>query len=71
MNTMRIPGFTAESSLYKTSEQYDLMGAPNAPEGEQQVLPQRIKLGSPRCFSDCVDFLGPESSARCMSICEE
>jgi hypothetical protein len=70
MNTYTLPGFTAEASLYKTTEQYDLRGAPNAPEGEQQVLPQRTKLGGPNCYSDCIRFLGGASADFCRAVCE-
>ncbi len=56
MNTMNIPGFTAEASFYKTRGYYQLAaGWPNVTGGQpgipqQAIIPQRIKL---RCW-DCV-----------------
>ena len=57
MNTMNIPGFTAETSLYKTSGRYRSLGQRGEPEGTV-VIPQ---LGGPGyigkffCVEDCLE----------------
>ena len=48
MNTM--PGFTAELSLYKTSQHYKLQTSLGA--ATQKLIPQRIKLRDVRCDCD-------------------
>jgi hypothetical protein len=48
MNTM--PGFTAEASLYKTSQHYELQPCSNT--AMQRIIPQRIKLRDVRCDCD-------------------
>ena len=40
MNTMNMPRFTAEASLYKTSGHYRIAGTSNALVGSPGVLPQ-------------------------------
>ncbi len=40
MNTINMPGFTAETSLYKTSGRYRIAGTPNDLGGSRGVLPQ-------------------------------
>jgi hypothetical protein len=42
---MKIPGFTAEASLYKTGESYRIVGTPNDLVGSRGVLPQLRNLG--------------------------
>ncbi len=43
---MRIPGFTAEASLFKSSEPYTMVGALEAPAGGAAVVPQAcVNLG--------------------------
>jgi hypothetical protein len=37
---VNIPGFTAEASLYKTSERYQMAEIPNAPAVGREVVPQ-------------------------------
>jgi hypothetical protein len=37
---MKMPGFTAEVSLYKTSERYQLAAGYTDPAGRQVVIPQ-------------------------------
>ncbi len=37
---MKIPGFTAEASLYKTCGHYRIVGTPNDLVGSRGVLPQ-------------------------------
>jgi hypothetical protein len=50
---MSMPGFTAETSLYKTRGRYRAVaGAPNAKVGSQVVLPQ-LPIGF--CMADCDD----------------
>ncbi len=41
---MKIPGFTAEASLYKTSGHYYRADALNTMAGERKVLPQLRRL---------------------------
>jgi hypothetical protein len=43
---MNIPGFTAEASLYQTSERYQMVGVPNVPVDGREVRPQ---LRHPLC----------------------
>ena len=45
---MAIPGFAAETSLYKTSEPYKMVGAVEALAG-LAVIPQQLAFGC-RCF---------------------
>lgn len=40
MNSINIPGFTAEASIYKTGGPYWMVGAPNDPAGTRGVLAQ-------------------------------
>lgn len=52
MNTMNMPGFTADASLHHPSKHYCLaMGAPDAP-GRGSIVPQRIKLREWTCECD-------------------
>jgi len=44
MNTMKMPGFAAECSLYKGSKHYYLAGTLSALKGGQKVVPQRIRF---------------------------
>ena len=37
---MNIPGFTAEASLYETSDRYQVVGVPNVPPDGREVVPQ-------------------------------
>lgn len=68
MNTMNIPGFTAEVSLYKASERYRMARTINAMANDQKIVPQRIPLCSvePECLNVC--FLQGLGSA-CWRIC--
>jgi hypothetical protein len=43
---MNKPGFTAEASLYQTSERYQMLGVPNVPVDSREVIPQ---LRGPFC----------------------
>ncbi|MDQ3185101.1 MAG: hypothetical protein M3Q16_01275 [Pseudomonadota bacterium] len=52
MNTMNIPGFTADAALGRTSEHYHLaLGAADVPS-RGSVIPQRIKLREWTCECD-------------------
>jgi len=42
MNTMNMPGFTGENSLYQTSERYRLNGAFSAVASDQRVTPAQF-----------------------------
>jgi hypothetical protein len=41
---MKMLGFTAEASLYQTSERYSMARTVNAMVNDQKVVPQRIKI---------------------------
>jgi hypothetical protein len=60
---MRMPEFTAEASLYKTSEPYRMLGGPNGFAGGQVVLPQRWSC---RCTAWCPD---PSQNSHRPSCC--
>jgi hypothetical protein len=49
MNTMSMPGFTAEASLHKASEHYQWISNPSAEAGKRGVIPQRVgpPIGTP------------------------
>jgi hypothetical protein len=52
MNTMNIPGFTADAALNHTSEPYRLaVGATDMPS-RGAIIPQRIKLRDWTCECD-------------------
>jgi hypothetical protein len=61
---MRLPGFTAESSIYRTAEHYSIGGS-WASAANQQVLPASC-IGA--CFQGCMAF-GHMSKAGCMTLC--
>lgn len=42
MNSVDMPGFTAEAALYVTSGRYQLISDNNASEGTERIVPQRI-----------------------------
>ena len=65
---MRLPGFTAEASLFKTDESYRLIGDRAGGGGAQAVIPQLTccfpnALGCVCCynwpFGPCVPVFGP------------
>ena len=58
MNIMNMPGFTAETSLYKTSGHYRMAGTPGDLLGSREVLPQ-LPIGF--CMADC-EFTHPNDS---------
>jgi hypothetical protein len=39
---MNMPGFTAEASLYKTSEHYKAVGTPDVLAGGVEIVPQQF-----------------------------
>jgi hypothetical protein len=63
MNIMKMPGFSAEASLYRTSRQYRM--ASNYVLGSHQVLPQLKSIGF--CMADC-DFT--ESDPLLRDVCK-
>lgn len=50
MNTVHMPGFTADASLYKISQHYKIQASLDM--APQAVIPQRIKLRDVRCDCD-------------------
>ena len=65
MNSMNLPGFSAEASLYKSVRQYRMAGTRKP--GSRGVLPQ-LPIGF--CMADC-DFTehDPLSNAACKFDC--
>lgn len=51
---MRMPGFTAEASLYKTSEAYQLGATWIEAAGGQGVIPQQVVDFAPPICGPCV-----------------
>jgi len=49
---MNMPGFTAEVSLYKTSQRYKLEAGFANGAAKQTIIQQRIKLKDVRCACD-------------------
>ena len=51
MNTMNIPGFTAEASIYQKDEGYHTTRALDAPTDGKTILPQMVcsYSGGARC----------------------
>jgi hypothetical protein len=57
MNSMNLPGFTAEASLYTASERYSMAGTVDATANDQRIVPQRIRLCGhvdPECLAGCL-----------------
>lgn len=52
---MSLPGFNAETSLYRTKLTYRKTGTRRLPPGEGAVVPQRLN-GEPRC-GECSNFI--------------
>ncbi len=50
MIAMNIPGFTAEASLYNTSQLYRLQTSFGT--AAQEIIPQRMKLKTVQCACD-------------------
>jgi hypothetical protein len=62
---MAIPGFTAETSLYKTTEHYKMAGAVGVLPGSAAVMPQQcVNLGPCRA---CLSFR-PFSPQACLTF---
>ena len=56
MNTINMPGFTAEASLYKASERYN-MARTVAMANDQKIVPQRIRICGhvdTECLNGCL-----------------
>jgi hypothetical protein len=67
MNAMTMPGFNAETSLYKTSVHYRLMAASVQANGVMlQQLPRPFQ-GKPDLW--CTDFCYVDESGRCVKDC--
>ena len=54
MNTINMPGFTAEVSLYKTSRPYRLEAGFANGTAKQAIIQQRIKEFDVRCDCDAL-----------------
>lgn len=73
MNTMNMPGFTAEVSLYKAINHYHMVGAIHQDDGT--VHPAQTESGDPfcvpRCFRACIEGGGSgfQCSQECRSEC--
>jgi hypothetical protein len=71
---MNIPEFTAQASLYRTSNSYRSLAFDRASPQRTVLLPQ---LGGPgfegkgNCISDCVDLHPDWTAARCGEICRD
>jgi len=69
---MTIPGFSADASIYTTSEQYR---APQAPRGASGIQPARMK--PQYCYwrdSRCTQFCAgadPDMKYECFSLCDK
>ncbi len=66
---MRIPGFTAETSLYNGSVGYSIVEKFN--QLSNAIRPQFLRC-DPECMSDCIDScweLPPRIRARCRNYC--
>ena len=68
MNTMNIPGFTADTSIYKTRGHYRAMAShPAASANKRAVLPQLPRqLQLLQCLQDCSLA---DSSPFCQQLC--
>ena len=68
MNTMNMPGYTAEASLYRASGHYPAKaGTPEALVDGRGVLPQLPRqLSLLLCLENCADF---DSSPNCRDSC--
>jgi len=69
MNTMRIPGFTADLSLHKISEIYKMANYAMDSLELSLVTPQlRIDANNPWCYDDCVS--AGASMWTCKYLCD-
>jgi len=58
---MKMPGFTAETSLYRSGRRFTIAGAPDAPTKGATVVPQAcVNLGPCRV---CISVRGPVPKA--------
>jgi hypothetical protein len=69
MSTMRMPGFTGEASVYRTSQQYLMTEAPAQACGAIQPASflDRRCYAKCRLTCDCSNFPGPKGV--CMRLC--
>lgn len=65
---MKMPGFTAEASLYRTGEQYHVAGSGEAVKSSRMVSPQLLSIGVGRGEYAC--YLGCRSRGASRSTCE-
>jgi hypothetical protein len=80
MNTTNMPGFTAETSLYKTSGHYQAHRSrghyrhgQSADSHGQLVVPaatcDECEMAADVCEANCYDNVPPGRVARCLRIC--
>jgi hypothetical protein len=65
---MRLPGFTAEKSLGRSSKIYEAVATGMHPSGTGTVTPQRIKLRTIRCDCDAVTDICVCENGRVLSM---
>ena len=71
---MRIPTFTAQASLYRTSNRYRSVGFERSSQQRGIVIPQlggKGFEGRANCFIDCIDQHPTWTRARCEAICRD
>jgi hypothetical protein len=51
---MRMPGFTAESSIYRTTARYAM--APRSRSAGTSIVPAEVLCGDCTCHGCCVEF---------------
>jgi hypothetical protein len=55
---MNMPGFTAEASLYTTTEHYEWIRNPSVEAGKHGVIPQQFALPYPSCWIEYCFYVG-------------
>ena len=64
---MNMPGFTAEASVYKTSERYHALVVVSHHQTDGAIRPASCYID---CMSDCLDpELGPRKPGPCIRLC--
>ena len=82
MNTMNMPGFTAETSLYKTSGRYQSVATQSYSRGEQRVISQLLlpyyaipcgvcSAAYRACEEDCDYYTDLDQQLRCLKKCTD
>jgi hypothetical protein len=79
MNSINMPGFTAEASLYKRSGRYESVATQSHNGGGERVIAQlRVGGGGTTgfwgcalCVSACTIILGPEAALECLIACKD